>query len=137
MEINVGIIGAGTMGSGIAQVAATSGCKVNVFDLNGEALLKAESKLDKILNRLIEKERIDEQEKKKIQSNIQYVDSFKYLSNSDLVIEAIIEDLDIKQNVFHELETFVSQDCIIATNTSSLSIASIASTLQKPERCIG
>lgn len=137
MKLNVGIIGAGTMGSGIAQVAATTGCNVKIFDLNGEALLKAESKLDKILNRLIEKGRIDEKEKERIQSNIQYVDSLKNLSNSELIIEAIVEDLDIKQNVFIELESFVSQNCIIATNTSSLSIASIASTLQKPERCIG
>lgn len=137
MGINIGIIGAGTMGSGIAQVAATSGCKVKVFDLNSEALFKADSKLDKILNRLIEKERIDKQEKKRIQSNIQYVHSLKMLSDSKLIIEAIVEDIDIKQKVFQELEGYVSKDCIIASNTSSLSIASIASTLKQPERSVG
>ena len=137
MKLNVGIIGAGTMGSGIAQVAATSGCNVKVFDLNGGALSKAENKLEKILNRLIEKGKIDLAEKERIQSNIQYVDALKNLSESDLIIEAIIEDIDIKQNVFIELEYIVSQDCIIASNTSSLSIASIASTLQKSQRCIG
>ena len=125
------------MGSGIAQVAAASGCKVNIFDLNGEALIKAESKLEKILNRLIEKGRIGAKEKDNIQFNIHYVDSIKNLSDSDLVIEAIIEDLDVKQNLFGELESYVSKDCIIASNTSSLSIASIASALKLPERCIG
>ncbi len=135
--MNVGIIGSGTMGSGIAQVAATSGCKVKLYDTNKAALEKAKASLDKILNRLIEKERIDADEKHRIQSNISYVDTLKALSDSNLTIEAIIENLDIKQNVFSELESYVSEDCIIASNTSSLSIASIASALKKPERCIG
>lgn len=135
--MNVGIIGSGTMGSGIAQVAATSGCNVKLYDTNTAALDKAKAALEKILNRLIEKGRIDTAEKDRIQGNIQYVDSLKALSNSDLTIEAIIENLDIKQKVFSELETYVSDDCIIASNTSSLSIASIAAALQKPERCVG
>jgi len=135
--MNVGIIGSGTMGSGIAQVAATSGCKVKLYDTNQAALDKAKVALDKILNRLIEKGRIDAAEKSRIQGNIEYVDSLKDLSASDLTIEAIIENLDIKKKVFSELEAFVSDDCIIASNTSSLSIASIASSLQNPERCIG
>lgn len=135
--MNVGIIGSGTMGSGIAQVAATSGCNVKLYDTNTAALDKAKAALEKILNRLIEKGRIDQVEKDRIQGNIQYVDSLKTLSDSDLTIEAIIENLEIKQKVFSELETYVSDDCIIASNTSSLSIASIAASLQKPERCVG
>jgi len=134
---NVGIIGSGTMGSGIAQVAATAGCSVKLYDTNQVALDKAKANLEKILNRLVEKGRIDNGEKDRIQSNISYVDNLKDLGDSDLTIEAIIENLDIKQKVFAELETYVSDDCIIASNTSSLSIASIASALQKPERCIG
>lgn len=133
----VGIIGSGTMGSGIAQVAATAGCSVKIYDTKTEALDKAKKNLDKILNRLVEKERIDYAEKTRIQNNIQYVDALRELSDSDLTIEAIIEDLDIKREVFQELESYVSVHCIIASNTSSLSIASIASVLQKPERCIG
>jgi len=133
----VGIIGAGTMGSGIAQVSATAGCKVKLFDLNKEALTKAENALEKILARLIEKGRIDSEEKNRIQSNISYVSSLKELANSDLTIEAIVENIDIKQKVFKELESYVSDSCIIASNTSSLSIASIASSLEKPERCVG
>jgi len=134
---NIGIIGSGTMGSGIAQVAATSGCKVKLYDTNEAALEKAKASLEKILYRLIEKERIDSDEKNRIQNNISYVSSLKDLSDSDLTIEAIIENLDIKQKVFSELESYVSEDCIIASNTSSLSIASIASSLKKPARCVG
>ncbi|MCZ4319860.1 3-hydroxyacyl-CoA dehydrogenase NAD-binding domain-containing protein [Aequorivita viscosa] len=133
----VGIIGAGTMGAGIAQVAATAGCTVKLYDTKTEALANAEKDLNKILNRLVEKERIDSEEKERIQDNIQYVNTLKELKDSQLTIEAIIENLDIKKNVFSTLEKFVSDECIIASNTSSLSIASIASALEKPERCIG
>ncbi len=135
--LHVGIIGSGTMGSGIAQVAATSGCKVKLYDTSQAALDKAKTALEKILNRLIEKERIDNVEKDRIQSNISYVDSLKDLANSNLTIEAIVENLDVKKKVFSELESYVVEDCIIASNTSSLSIASIAASLQKPERCVG
>lgn len=135
--MNVGIIGGGTMGSGIAQVAATSGCKVKLYDTSQNALDKAKAALEKILLRLIEKGRIDSKEKNRIQSNISYVSNLKDLSDSNLTIEAIIENLDIKKKVFSELESYVADDCIIASNTSSLSIASIAASLKKPERCVG
>ena len=135
--MKVGIIGSGTMGSGIAQVAATSGCQVNLFDANRAVLEKSKISLEKILIRLIEKGRIDTSEKNRIQSNINYVDSLEKLSDSDLIIEAIIENLEIKKKVFSELETMVSDDCIIASNTSSLSIASIAASLKNPKRCVG
>lgn len=133
----VGIIGGGTMGSGIAQVAATAGCSVILYDTKTEALEKAKADLEKIMDRLLEKGKINSEEKQRIQNNIKYVNSLKELKDSDLTIEAIVENLDIKKNVFSTLEKFVSDDCIIASNTSSLSIASIASSLQKPERCIG
>jgi 3-hydroxybutyryl-CoA dehydrogenase len=133
----VGIIGSGTMGSGIAQVAATAGCKVQLYDTNQEALNKSKFALDKVLSRLIVKKRIDDDEKNRIQANISYVDSLKELADSDLTIEAIIENIDIKKKLFLELESYVSETCIIASNTSSLSIASIAASLKKPERCVG
>lgn len=133
----IGVIGSGTMGSGIAQVAATSGCTVKLFDTNEMALDKSQEALNKILSRLIEKGRIDAAEKTRIQSQIIYVNSLKELSDSDLTIEAIVEDLEIKKSLFSELESYVSTNCIIASNTSSLSIASIASALKNPERCIG
>jgi 3-hydroxybutyryl-CoA dehydrogenase len=135
--MNVGIIGSGTMGSGIAQVAATSGCTVKIYDTNQDALDKSKVSLEKVLARLVVKGRIDEIEKSRIEGNISYVNSLKDLADSNLTIEAIVENLEIKQKVFSELETYVSDDCIIASNTSSLSIASIAASLEKPERCVG
>jgi 3-hydroxybutyryl-CoA dehydrogenase len=125
------------MGSGIAQVAATAGCQVLVYDTNAEALGRSQAKLEKILARLIEKGRIDEAKKADIQQNISYVGALAALAPCNLTIEAIVENLDIKQKVFSELETYLSEDAIIASNTSSLSIASIASSLAKPERCVG
>lgn len=135
--MNIGVIGSGTMGSGIAQVAATSGCQVKIYDTNQAALDKAKGALDKILSRLIEKGRIDSEEKNRIQSNISYVNNLIDLSDSNLTIEAIVENLEIKKKVFSELEGYVSDDCIIASNTSSLSIASIAASLKNPKRCVG
>ncbi|MEK6153458.1 3-hydroxyacyl-CoA dehydrogenase NAD-binding domain-containing protein [Flavobacteriaceae bacterium 3-367] len=135
--MKVGILGAGTMGSGIAQVAATSGCRVKLYDTNRSALDKSQKALEKVLSRLIDKGRMDAAEKSRIQGNISYVDKLKDLGDSELTIEAIIEDLGIKQSVFAELETYVSENTIIATNTSSLSVTSIAASLERPERCIG
>jgi 3-hydroxybutyryl-CoA dehydrogenase len=135
--MNTGIIGAGTMGSGIAQIAASNGCQVVLFDKDPKALEKSEIKLDKILTRLIEKEKISQQQKSEIQSNIIYSTDLNELKDSELCIEAIVEALEIKHNVFKQLEKIVSKDCILATNTSSLSIASIASSLSNPERCLG
>ena len=135
--MNVAIIGSGTMGSGIAQVAATSGCAVKLFDLNQEALSKSKKALETTLSKLVEKEKINATEKSRIQNNISYVNNLQDLSDSDLVIEAIIENLEVKRKVFSELETLVSENTILASNTSSLSIASIAASCQKPERVIG
>lgn len=133
----VGIIGAGTMGRGIAQVAATAGCTVALFDTNQDALDNARASHEKIMNRLVEKGRIDEDEKNRILSNITYVDAVSAFAKADLIIEAIIENIDIKKKVFQTIEKTVSESCIIASNTSSLSIASIAASLDKPDRCVG
>lgn len=135
--MNVGVIGSGTMGAGIAQVAATANCKVVLFDVNADALKKSEVALVKILARLVEKGRITSDQQSAIKNNIQYATELSALAHSDMVIEAIVENLDIKHKVFKSLETLVSQDCIIASNTSSLSITSLAACLDKPERFIG
>jgi 3-hydroxybutyryl-CoA dehydrogenase len=135
--MTIGILGSGAMGSGIAQVAATAGHEVLVFDTNREALKKASEKLQKILNRLVEKERLTPQESKAIFGRILMVNSMESFSEAGLVIEAIVENLDIKKRVFKELEHIVADDCILATNTSSLSVASIAAACKKPSRVIG
>lgn len=135
--MKVAIIGSGTMGSGIAQVAATAGCEVKIFDLNQEALTKSKNALETILSKLVEKEKIDEKEKARIQSNISYANTLGELSHSDLIIEAIVENLEVKRKLFSDLENYVSPETILASNTSSLSITSIAASCQKPERVIG
>ncbi len=135
--MTVGIIGSGTMGSGIAQVAATADCKVLVFDTNQKALYTSKEKLDSILTRLIEKGKIDDTKKLSIQNNIQYISDLSGFKSSDLIIEAIVEDAEIKKTVFKGLEEHVSMDCIIASNTSSLSITSLAACLKNPNRFIG
>jgi len=134
---NIGIIGAGTMGVGIAQVAATAGCKVVLFDANTPQIDKALSGLEKTLNKLVEKAKISQEKATEIRNNIVKGETLQDLKDSDLVIEAIIENKEIKTKVFTELETYVSENCIIGSNTSSISITSLGAELQKPERFIG
>ena len=135
--MKVSVIGAGTMGAGIAQIAATNGHEVCLYDSFDGAIENAERKLIKILNRLVEKERITKEENKKILDRINFSKEIKEVEGSGLIIEAIIENLDIKQKIFSEIEKIVDDKCILASNTSSLSIASIASACSKAERVIG
>lgn len=135
--IKVSVIGAGTMGSGIAQIAATKGHEVCLYDSFNDSLENSKNKLNKILNRLVEKERINNETKEQIISRIQFSNNLEDIQKSSLVIEAIIEDLSIKQKLFQEIESIVDKNCIIATNTSSLSIASIAGACEKADRVIG
>lgn len=133
----VGIIGAGAMGSGIAQVAAMAGCEVYLSDQRSEAIVQARESILSSLNKFAQRGKISDAEAKSIFGRIAFVDSLSAFSEVNLVIEAIVEDLDIKQKVFKELEATVSPDCILASNTSSLSIASIAGSCKIPERVIG
>ncbi len=133
----IGILGAGAMGSGIAQVASTAGHNVVLFDVNAPALEKAKAKLAKVMARLVEKGRKTEAEAAAIQERIAYSTSTSDFAPCSLVIEAIVERLDVKQSVFKELEGIVSEDCMLATNTSSLSVASIAAACEKPGRVLG
>lgn len=133
----VAVIGSGTMGSGIAQVAATAGCEVKIYDTNQEALAKSKANLENALSKLVEKTKIDAVEKSRIINNIAYVHTLGELSYSDIVIEAIVENIEIKRKLFLDLENYVSPETILASNTSSLSIASIAASCQKSERVIG
>ncbi len=136
-SMKVGVIGSGTMGSGIAQVAATAGCEVLLFDSNEAALKQSQSKLEKVLSRLVEKGKISQDRMAQIQSNITTVDSISAFEEVELVIEAILENGAIKKTVFQSVENIVSDACIIASNTSSLSITSLAAALDRPERFIG
>ncbi len=134
---NVGIIGAGTMGIGIAQVAATNGCKVWVYDANPKQVETATVGLEKTLIKLVDKQKISSEKMTEILANICIAAELKDFRDCELVIEAIIENKEIKTRVFTELEKYVSGSCVISSNTSSISITSLGAELQRPERFIG
>ena len=136
-HIVVGVLGAGTMGAGIAQVAAQSGHKVVLVDINNDALEKAKNSLTKIFNRLVEKGKWEEKFANETLGRIQFSSNTDDFKECKLVIEAIVENIEVKHKVFQNLEDTVSEDCILASNTSSLSIASIGSVLNHPSRVIG
>ncbi|MFZ6052000.1 3-hydroxyacyl-CoA dehydrogenase NAD-binding domain-containing protein [Halocola ammonii] len=135
--MKVGILGAGAMGSGIAQVASQAGHKVVLSDKNTDALKTSQEKLSKIMSRLVEKGKIDDKRKKEIEGNISYTENLVDFSECQLVIEAIVEKIDVKKAVFENLEEIVDDEAVLASNTSSLSIASIAAACKMPERVIG
>ena len=137
MKMTIGVLGAGSMGSGIAQVAASNGHKVLIYENNESAAQKAKAGLEKILGRLVEKTNISEAEKSEIIARIKYVSGLNEMAECGLIIEAIIENLDVKKTVFSTLEEIVGDSCILASNTSSLSIASIGSACKKAERVVG
>jgi len=135
--MKVGILGAGSMGSGIAQVAAQYGHAVILFDTNSAQLDKSKTDLIKTLEKLVEKQKISADESTAIQNRISYSNDMSDFKSCQIIIEAIIENLEIKKTVFSQLESIVSESCILASNTSSLSIASIAAACKISERVIG
>ena len=120
----IGVIGAGTMGTGIAQLAAQHGHKVVLYDSTNEALVNARSNLAKVFARLVEKGTLTSQEAEEVKRRITFADGLRGLSHCKLVVEAIVEDMSVKQDLFQQLDHIVSESCIIATNTSSLSVMS-------------
>lgn len=136
-SMKVAVIGAGTMGSGIAQLAAQAGHAVKLYDTRAEAVSKAIAGLEKTFGKLVEKGKLNAEEAKAIAARISPCSDLKELADSGLVIEAIIEDLAIKKKLFHDLEAIVSKDAVLATNTSSLSVTAIAGSCAVPERVIG
>jgi 3-hydroxybutyryl-CoA dehydrogenase len=133
----VGIIGSGTMGIGIAQVAVTAHCEVFLYDANFSQTEKSLKNLKTTLNKLAEKGKISTEKSLEIFNQIKPCQEIKELKDCDLVIEAIIENKEIKQKVFAELETYVSEKCVFGSNTSSISITSLQAELKNPERFIG
>ena len=137
MKQKISVIGAGTMGTGIAQVAATYGSTVSLIDTSQEALERSRSSLHSVMNRLVEKEKLSLEESGEILSRIQWTSDIKSIADSKLVIEAVIENMAVKQKTFSDIESFVSNNCIISTNTSSLSVAGIASSCSNLTRIVG
>jgi len=133
----IGVLGAGAMGAGIAQVAAQACHPVILVDLQEEAIAKGLQGIELSLSKAVEKGKMSEDDKKQITHRIQTSTRIESFSDCDLIIEAIIEKLEIKQSVFKQLDQLVHANCILASNTSSLSITSIASVCNHPERVFG
>lgn len=134
--MNVAIIGSGTMGSGIAQVCAMAGHKVILYDLNPEAVEKAKVQIAKNLDKGIERGKLTAEVKDKTLNNLEFTTDFSQLK-ADLLLEAIVEKLDVKTDLFNKLAAQNSDDAIFATNTSSIPITQIAAKVKNPERVVG
>lgn len=135
---NITVIGAGTMGNGIAHTFAQFGYKVNLVDISQEALDKALAKIGKNLDRMIAKEKITEDDKANTLGNITtFTDLKSGVQTADLVVEAATENVDLKLKIFKDIDDNASAGCILATNTSSISITKIAAVTSRPDKVIG
>lgn len=133
----IGVCGAGAMGSSIAQIAAQSGHQVVVFDVSAPARAKSQALISKGLDQLVSRGKLDPEKAAAVLSAMSWTDDLPHLADCDLVIEAIIEDPAVKQGLFAKIEEQVGPSSIIASNTSSLSIARLGQALQRPQRFIG
>ncbi|ATP45042.1 3-hydroxyacyl-CoA dehydrogenase PaaH [Pseudomonas kermanshahensis] len=133
----VAVIGAGAMGAGIAQVAAQAGHPVKLYDNRPGAAAQAVAGIDRQLARLVEKGKLPAGEREAIVARLCPADTLDTLADARLVIEAIVENLSVKQALLHELEALCADDCILASNTSSLSITSLAAGLKRPQQVVG
>jgi 3-hydroxybutyryl-CoA dehydrogenase len=131
------VVGAGLMGSGIAQVAATAGYEVTMRDINDEALAKGMGAIEKSLGKFVEKGKVPEDTAKSALANIKTTIEMSDAADADLVVEAVFEKIELKQDVFKQLDQITSPDCILASNTSAISITSIASVTGRPEKVVG
>jgi 3-hydroxybutyryl-CoA dehydrogenase len=134
---NVFVIGAGTMGNGIAQVSAQAGYNVTMSDIKDEFLSRGIATIEKSLDRLVKRETIQESEKAEIISRIKTTIGLKDAADADLVIEAAPEELELKISIFKQLDEICKSDAILATNTSSLPIGAIAAAIGRPDKVIG
>ena len=133
----IGVVGAGTMGNGIAQVAARAGYDVIMRDISDDFLNRGMTAIDKSLQRDVDKERLSAAEKSAIIGRIRTDTSLESLSNASVVIEAVTEDLKVKSEVFQALDLIASPDAILASNTSSISITKLAAATKRPDKVIG
>lgn len=133
----IGVLGAGTMGSGIAQVIAQSGYEVILRDIKKEFVEKGLKGIEKNLDRSVKKERITEKDEEETLENISTTTEVEDLKDVDLVIEAVNEDMDLKKKIFKELDEVINEDAILASNTSALSITEIANITERPSKIVG
>jgi 3-hydroxybutyryl-CoA dehydrogenase len=133
----IGVIGAGTMGNGIAQVAARAGHHVILRDVKEEFLQRGMAAIDKSLQRDVDKERLTAEEKRSITARIRTVTEMSALAEADLVVEAVTEDLNVKRDVFQQLDELTHPQAILASNTSSISITKLGAATRRPDKVIG
>ena len=133
----VGVVGSGTMGSGIAQVVASSDRDVLLVDISDAALDRGIKGIEKSLGRLVKKEAITEEDSSSILSRIVKTTDFEGLGDVDLVIEAVFEDMDVKKEIYSKLDNITGDDVVLATNTSSLPIVEIAVSTSKADKIVG
>jgi len=131
------VLGAGQMGSGIAQVFAQAGFPVMLYDLNDTFVKKGYSVIEKNIKRMVEKGKVSESQGAEILGRIQLITELKEAVESEFVIEAVVEKMEVKKEVFRQLDLLLSEEVILATNTSSLSITDIASVTRRPDKVIG
>lgn len=135
---NIAVIGAGTMGNGIAHVFAQNGFNVNLIDISEEALQKAVNTIGKNMDRMIAKEKLTEDDKKAALNRLTTLTDMKSgLSSADLVVEAATENIELKIKLFGQMDTHAPSGCVLATNTSSISITRMAAATSRPDKVIG
>ena len=135
--MKIGILGSGTMGISIAHFTSLKNNPTIVYDSSKDALKNGKKNLNSLINKLTDKGKYSEKEKNAIKKNLKFTNDINDLKKSELIIEAIIEDLNIKNKMFSKVEKLVSKECIISSNTSSLSITALASSLKENHRFIG
>ncbi|MFC6724615.1 3-hydroxyacyl-CoA dehydrogenase family protein [Halobium palmae] len=133
----IGVVGAGTMGSGIAQVCATAGYDVSMRDVKAEFIERGFDTVEGSLSKLVDNERLTREEADDATARIEGTTDLADLADCDLVVEAAVEEMDVKKDVFADLDGMVDDDVLLATNTSTLSITTIASATENPGRVVG
>jgi 3-hydroxybutyryl-CoA dehydrogenase len=133
----IGVIGAGQMGHGIALVSAQAGFSVILQDVTDEFVKKGVNRIEKFLTKSVEKGKINEEEKKRIFSNIKATSNLNDLKNADIIIEAIFEDITVKKEIFKKLDAICKKETFFASNTSTIPITDLASVTSRPEKFIG
>ncbi|MGI8541518.1 MAG: 3-hydroxyacyl-CoA dehydrogenase NAD-binding domain-containing protein [Rubrobacteraceae bacterium] len=134
---DIAVVGAGTMGAGIAESAALAGLSAVVLDVREEALARGKDAIERDLERRVHKGRLSDDERRNILGRVSMTTSVGDCADAPLVIEAVVEDMGVKRRVFSELEHVAGEDTVLATNTSSLSVAGIAASARRPERVVG
>ncbi len=133
----IGVIGAGTMGNGIAQTAASNGYDVVMYDIKPEFIERGVQNITKSLDRFVKKETITEDDKNETLKKIRATGNFEAFKDCSLIVEAAVENFEVKKGIFQELDKLTAPDAILATNTSSISITKIAATTSRPDKVVG